>query len=886
MRKTSNIDPRIQKWIQEFDGFDDDNCTYVLVAPLGSDESWGQTINGDCFSRWCLEDESDQYGYRTFMSDARAYMHHRNTDPRRSFGDFPISVFNKDSDRVEAVWRLFSDQASTIPGARRVIDAYRSGQDFPISMGCFLAGQLVTMADGTVKPIEGIKVGDMVLTHKGRARRVTELHIRPYEGDVYSIRGESGNVIRCTEGHPFWVVDMEQTHTADANPRWRDFGEVKGQWVEAKCMHPARFLGVQPVPSEVLTPDWATRSLARLLGYYLAEGHVVRNKNKEICGVEFTVHEDDAFMDEIDELAEAVWSRNEPSHRRRENSPEALSVSIFDAKLAQRLYELGGSYAHHKCLDKGVMLWHPDLQREILGAFINGDGHSPRSGAVQWSTASRNLCFQLVQICHRIGLAPSIQSLTHKAGSGFSRTNTREWITFLGKTYAQTLRDVCAKIDEVPVTNPQRARRFSNQGLLTPLREMSRLWMRTQVYNFEVEEDNSYVVEGLAVHNCKVPWDLCSVCGHKAKTPDEYCIHPHDPGFGHVYPEDHPEHALVLVRVFNPWPKFVDLSGVGINAAPEATPLGWIFPELIAHMKAMTKTSAARGRGMIVVPSAYLAAYHNGINSGMPSFSKHSMGALKVSDMIKHIPVLGSQVINPVINKEDDLEDDKIEGMLKTCAGARGVMSNLGALGVVLSPREFRALLMKDQGLPRSRWPDVAPSEVKKGFCEGGAEFVDVNSLRGVALIKGIPLVPKRSILYPHMARRAVVHRCKEALPPMGRRGIEVEINISAGPTVGLLYGKYLRDLAINMGKLVQELLSSFPEVGDDLVNDGQPSRILGASGTVKQSELAAQALIPSAYVLSKASCLDRYDLLMESVEALNQPGVAHLFGGVFAGEP
>lgn len=42
-------------------------------------------------------------------------------------------------------------------------------------------------------------------------------------------------------------------------------------------------------------------------------------------------------------------------------------------------------------------------------------------------------------------------------------------------------------------------------------------------YNFEVEEDESYSLGGMISHNCRVPYDVCSSCGNKAKTRKDYC---------------------------------------------------------------------------------------------------------------------------------------------------------------------------------------------------------------------------------------------------------------------------------------------------------------------------------------------------------------------------
>lgn len=43
------------------------------------------------------------------------------------------------------------------------------------------------------------------------------------------------------------------------------------------------------------------------------------------------------------------------------------------------------------------------------------------------------------------------------------------------------------------------------------------------VYNIEVENNPSYSAAGIISHNCKVPYDVCSCCGNKAATREEYC---------------------------------------------------------------------------------------------------------------------------------------------------------------------------------------------------------------------------------------------------------------------------------------------------------------------------------------------------------------------------
>jgi hypothetical protein len=67
--------------------------------------------------------------------------------------------------------------------------------------GCFIAGTLIAMADGTSRPIEHVLVGDLVLGNAGQVNRVAEV-LLPLLGQrpLYALNG-SGSFV--TAGHPF-----------------------------------------------------------------------------------------------------------------------------------------------------------------------------------------------------------------------------------------------------------------------------------------------------------------------------------------------------------------------------------------------------------------------------------------------------------------------------------------------------------------------------------------------------------------------------------------------------------------------------------------------------------------------------------------------------------
>lgn len=81
----------------------------------------------------------------------------------------------------------------------------RKGIDFRAVLGtvhpnCFLKGTQVSTSEG-MKPIEQVLPGDYVLTHKSRWRRVTHTWESSYEGPVVELELENGNVVRGVTGN-------------------------------------------------------------------------------------------------------------------------------------------------------------------------------------------------------------------------------------------------------------------------------------------------------------------------------------------------------------------------------------------------------------------------------------------------------------------------------------------------------------------------------------------------------------------------------------------------------------------------------------------------------------------------------------------------------------
>ncbi len=59
---------------------------------------------------------------------------------------------------------------------------------------------------------------------------------------------------------------------------------------------------------------------------------------------------------------------------------------------------------------------------------------------------------------------------------------------------------------------------------------------------------------------CRTPYDICTICGHKSRTPQDYCVHVTELGMNRILSDGR------QVGVINPYPNFFDISFVFVGA--------------------------------------------------------------------------------------------------------------------------------------------------------------------------------------------------------------------------------------------------------------------------------------------------------------------------------
>ena len=462
-----------------------------------------------------------------------------------------------------------------------LVSSIENGETNALSMGCFLPGTQVSLSDGRRVAIEDVQPGDFVLTHKGRSREVLNKQIR---GGVFGIRQIKAvgvpTTINATDNHPFFVIrqpDICACGCGKSLPRYKNRTDASkglarrflsghllriynpnntysveeaqerrgklekiyaedGQWVRADELRAGDFLCFPKVLGE---PSVATsEGKARLLGYYLAEGSFLKYKGvpaeTQFC---FSVTEKDTFVAEVVTLLKQEFNLdNEPWVQDRADR-NTCTVHVSGKTVAEWFRVHGGEYGNRKVLSPEVMSWSIENHKHLIGAWLNGDGHPSKIGqTTSGITTSYDLACQMHLLMARCGVYARLEcrvgnksaDVRDVIGNGFARDKASGrlpvFTVIAGKGRAGNLAGYTVKVTgEVGVQNQNT--RVREDMMIFPIASIKTASYDGFVHNMEVDEDNSYVVEGVASHNCVIDGSLCTKCGHWAADESEMCSH-------------------------------------------------------------------------------------------------------------------------------------------------------------------------------------------------------------------------------------------------------------------------------------------------------------------------------------------------------------------------
>jgi len=407
--------------------------------------------------------------------------------------------------------------------------------EFDVVMGgspCFPPDSLVVTSSG-LKEIKNIREGDAVFTHKGNLRAVSRVMKRYYKGKLVVLRVSLMKIpIYMTPDHPLYVINaipcslginkpciptcphVSAERTRNQKTRngmktyvrrcKRCFASYKPEWILAEQTKPHRTFVAIPLAQESLSPPPnipLEPEMWYVFGLYIAEGtpyikHTFKNERDKEKGIRRPSYEVYFSLGkhETELISKLVTNLKRLGFNPiiREHTKSCVRVTVFSKKLYDLVLSVFGKYSN----EKRIPLWVLRLPKECREAFLEGirDGDGSKDALVV--TVNPNIAFVVWLLTLSLGKPASIQ-----------RVKMPPRKTIEGRTVNQS--SYLFRVREINRRDYVKVGRYWFVGNYVFLEVLKKDYIEYdgEVYNLEVEEDNSYTVWGVAVHNCQ-PFSL------------------------------------------------------------------------------------------------------------------------------------------------------------------------------------------------------------------------------------------------------------------------------------------------------------------------------------------------------------------------------------------
>lgn len=345
---------------------------------------------------------------------------------------------------------------------------------------------IVTMGNGHQKRLGDIVVGDMVMTHEGRPRRVSEVH---EQGELETVRISTASrrsVISALE-HPFLT-----THG----------------WTRARDLVAGDYLAI--LSGGEFDVAGGDKDECRLAGYFVGDGHTAFVSNGKGIAANITCA-DPATAQEITRCAESMGFS---VYVTKPTSSKASRYAFSEGTSQPRpwLHKIG--VAGKKSIDKEV----PDFVfgcsnecvAEFLASYFECDGSVTKSStrekfdlAVEYYSISRKLLEQVSFLLLRFGIKSRISSKWGKY-KGEKHQSYRLSITSGDETAKFAAR--------IPVKGPKGERlaalsrkrsTFDSLYLTDKVEEVAPNGLRP-CRCLTVEDDHTFLANDFVVHNTEI----------------------------------------------------------------------------------------------------------------------------------------------------------------------------------------------------------------------------------------------------------------------------------------------------------------------------------------------------------------------------------------------
>lgn len=357
---------------------------------------------------------------------------------------------------------------------------------------------MILMGDGSRKPLKDVTVGDTVITHEGRARRVTAVHEQG-EQECVRITTDGGRETTAALDHPFLTPDG---------------------WVNAGDLQAGISLATVPRP-DTGAPGALTEDEGYLLGAFVGDGSVTGTSVLITCFSDGMVTRLQNCADQLGFVMALADSPSQKGRRAYRFRAQSRTRAHQEAGVRPWLARHGvaGKNSHTKRVPADIFTAAPSTIAAFIAGYWDCDGSvsyrgkgregKPRTDvSMELNSVSRELLADVQHLLLRLGIRSKIRV---KKGA----YKDTEHISYRLQIIA---RDDVAKFRAlIPLAHEVKAKRlrehplprtdFDGPLLPDPITSVERIGLR-ECRCLTVEEDHTFTSDDLVVHNSTLVSEL------------------------------------------------------------------------------------------------------------------------------------------------------------------------------------------------------------------------------------------------------------------------------------------------------------------------------------------------------------------------------------------
>ncbi|SUT93557.1 Modification methylase BanI [[Actinobacillus] rossii] len=356
---------------------------------------------------------------------------------------------------------------------------------------CFTAGHMV-LTDKGYMPIETLSVGDLVVTHQGRLKPILRVGSEIKQVGKLTAVGLPEPIV-CTPEHPFYAQKWQTTNTKKNGKYHRKTIISEPEWIEAHKLEGYQWVSLTDfsvMPYGGFHSKLTDEDVLLIAGYYLGDGWIRRWKGKNKKAVVISVNKE--------KYRKFSLSFAKLSHHITTENNSVIKITICDTELADFLYSQFGEKAGGKTIPAWCL--SHSFRSKIFEGYMITDG-SFRNGVYTANSISKSLAYGIAALSQTLGYTSSVSKVTVAPTKEIQGRIVNQNDYYQMRAFLQST---------------SRKSRLDENRLLRSVQSFE-ITGNEVVYNIEVADDNSYILNNAVVHNCQA----FSVAGKRESLDDE-----------------------------------------------------------------------------------------------------------------------------------------------------------------------------------------------------------------------------------------------------------------------------------------------------------------------------------------------------------------------------